>query len=146
MKAMLETTFPEENEQKAIHTWYIGLDAFVSKASDISTFKPPTEISQYQNILDTVNWGFFSDMEEYYAALHGSGHKTIAEPIYLGQDDPVLYYLSPRQVFPDTSEDPKEDADVHAYILEMRPVTGGFAPFRFGFWLGDLEFVYDSIY
>lgn len=62
---MLETTFPEENEQKAIHIWYIGLDAFVSKASDISTFKPPMEISQYQNISDNVKWGFSSDIEEY---------------------------------------------------------------------------------
>ncbi|KAL8787468.1 MAG: hypothetical protein Q9195_007760 [Heterodermia aff. obscurata] len=144
VKTTLETTFPEGNERQQFLKWYIGLDASLSKNSEISTLRPPMEVAQYRKILESVNWSSFDDIEKCYAALHGSGQKILAEPIYLGQDNQVLYYLSPRRVFTDTSQDLKEDADVHPYYLEMRPVTGRVTPLRFVFCLGVLEYVYDK--
>lgn len=138
-----KTTFPEEIERKKRLKWCIDLDASLSKASEIATLRRPMEFAQYRKILDTVNRGSFEDMQKCYAAFHGSDQTIIAEPIYLGQDNQDLYYLSPQRVFTATSEDLEEDADVRPYILEMRPVTERVTPLGFGFCLSILELVYD---
>ena len=98
----------------------------------------------YQHILTNVDWSSLDTIDAGYKSLYGSGQRLVAEPIYLGQDNRILYYLQPQLVSIDSQHDLKEDVKLHPYILGMRYSTERSVPFRYGFCLGTLRYTYSK--
>lgn len=144
LQIALDATFPDASERSKFPKWYTDLDVVLAKTSERSIIKQPMDAKQYRQILIGVNWSSLDAIDVCYKAIYGSGQRLAAEPIYLGQDNQIFYYLQPQMVFIDSQQDLKEDAKAHPYILEMRPSTGRTVPFRFGFCLGTLKYAYST--
>jgi hypothetical protein len=83
-------------------------------------------------------------MDKFYSTLFSAGHSQAGSPIYLGQDNGVLYFLQPEIVSLNELnylDDPRKS---HPYIIEMQTVTRQQPPFRYGFCLGTLRYTYQE--
>ena len=72
------------------------------------------------------------------------GHREPPEPVYLGFDSAMRYYLQSELVYNGVKTDLAKDKVEHPYITAFRAPSGTKQPFQYGFCLGSLKYTCTS--
>jgi hypothetical protein len=143
-QSTITASFPEETERQQFLQWAVSLDADLLRFDDQTSIKAPLDIPGYKNALAKVDWSSTDSVSKFHSGLYGLSRQVAADPVYLGQDNKILYYLRPEVPCLDAEQDLDPSAPQHPYVMEMRSVNGISPPFKYGYCLGTLHYVDDG--
>ncbi|PVH93257.1 hypothetical protein DM02DRAFT_662133 [Periconia macrospinosa] len=146
-EAALDLAFPrpaKDEERTKFLAWYAGLRIIEMQTADLMA-KEPIDSAKYRQALQSVeDWSSMEQMDKLYSTLFSQGHSQAGSPIYLGQDNGVLYFLQPEIVGLNEGNHLDNPQKSHPYIVEMQTVTREQVPFRYGFCLGTLRYAFQE--
>jgi len=99
------------------------------------------DATSFRTSLEAVVWSDPSSTNRLVSDTYGGGLRAASDPIYLGTDNQIRYYLDTKLPVLSTERDLPDDTAAHPCVLEIRNFDGSTPPFQFGFPVGSLGYV-----